>query len=66
MKLDAQVDMIEFREYREVDLDETPVIALACRHFFTTETLDGTYVCVPNPTYPSTLDCSKDCKNSSL
>ncbi|RYP08152.1 hypothetical protein DL764_002059 [Monosporascus ibericus] len=41
MKLDAQVDMIEFKEYGEIDLDETPVIALACGHFFTAETLDG-------------------------
>ncbi len=43
MKLDAQVDMILFKEYGEIDLDETPVIALDCGHFFTTETLDGTY-----------------------
>ena len=44
MKLDAQVDMLEFRNYSEIDLSETPVVALACGHFFTTETLDGTYV----------------------
>lgn len=43
MKLDIQVDMIEFKEYGEIDLEETPVIALACRHFFTAQTLDGTY-----------------------
>jgi hypothetical protein len=42
MKLDAQVDMIEFKVYEEIDLDETPVIALACGHFFTAQTLDGT------------------------
>lgn len=42
MKLDAQVDMIEFKEYRDIDLDETPVVALACGHFLTAETLDGT------------------------
>lgn len=41
MKLVEQVDMIEFKEYREVDLDEEPVIALACGHFFTAQTLDG-------------------------
>ena len=41
MKLDAPVDMIEFKEYWEIDLDETPIIALACGHFFTAETLDG-------------------------
>lgn len=43
MKLDAQVDMLEFKEYAEIDLNETPVVALACGHFFTAETLDGTY-----------------------
>ena len=42
IKLDAQVDMIEFKEYGDIDLDETPVIALACGHFFTAQTLDGT------------------------
>lgn len=41
MKLEAQVDMLEFKEYSEIDLDEAPVIALACGHFFTAETLDG-------------------------
>jgi hypothetical protein len=44
MKLDAQVDMLEFKEYAEINLDETPVVALACGHFFTAETLDGTYI----------------------
>lgn len=43
MRLDAQVDMLEFKDYREVDLNESPVVALACGHFFTAETLDGTY-----------------------
>lgn len=33
--------MIEFKDYGEIDLDETPVVALACGHFFTAETLDG-------------------------
>lgn len=41
MKLDDQVDMVELKEYRKIDLDETPVLALACGHFFTAETLDG-------------------------
>lgn len=41
MKLEEQVDMIEFKDYGEIDLDETPVVALACGHFFTAETLDG-------------------------
>ena len=43
MKLDAHVDMIEFKEYAKINLEETPVVALSCGHFFTTETLDGTY-----------------------
>lgn len=40
-KTDAQVDMLEFKTYGEIDLDETPVIFLNCGHFFTAETLDG-------------------------
>lgn len=43
MKVDAQVDMLELKEYKDIDLDESPVVALACGHFFTAETLDGTY-----------------------
>jgi hypothetical protein len=43
MKLDAEVDMLEFKKYSEIDLDESPVVALACGHFFTVETLDGMY-----------------------
>lgn len=43
MKLDAQVDMLEFKDYAEINLDETPVVALGCGHFFTAETLDGAY-----------------------
>jgi hypothetical protein len=42
MRLDARVDLVLFREFKEIDLDETPVVALACGHFFTIETLDGT------------------------
>ena len=41
MKLDAQVDMVELKEYREIDVNETPIVALACGHLFTAETLDG-------------------------
>ncbi|KAK5742704.1 hypothetical protein LTS12_024156 [Elasticomyces elasticus] len=33
--------MIEFKEYAQINLEETPVVALSCGHFFTTETLDG-------------------------
>lgn len=41
MKPDAQVDMLEFKNYADIDIDATPVVALACGHFFTAETLDG-------------------------
>ena len=36
-----RVDMLEFRPYAEIDLDETPIIVLTCGHFYTAETLDG-------------------------
>jgi hypothetical protein len=41
MKSDEQPDMIMMSRYAEIDLDETPIVALGCGHFFTTETLDG-------------------------
>ena len=34
--------MIELKEYGEINLEENPVIALGCGHFFTAESLDGT------------------------
>ncbi|KAK7994415.1 hypothetical protein PG991_016003 [Apiospora marii] len=40
-KTDSRVDLLEFRTYGEIDLDETPVVALSCGHFFTAESLDG-------------------------
>ncbi|KAI9801197.1 MAG: hypothetical protein M1825_003471 [Sarcosagium campestre] len=40
-KQDRRVDMLEFKSFGEVDLDETPIMVLACGHFFTTESLDG-------------------------
>lgn len=40
-KLDARVDLLEMKLYGEIDLDENPIVALACGHFFTAETLDG-------------------------
>ncbi|KAL8637451.1 MAG: hypothetical protein Q9228_005277 [Teloschistes exilis] len=40
-KLDARVDLLEMKTYGEIDLDENPIVALACGHFFTAETLDG-------------------------
>lgn len=41
MKLDEKPDMLEMKTYFEIDLDESPIIALSCGHFFTIETLDG-------------------------
>ncbi|SPQ24370.1 6dcb3be8-b1ad-4d1b-a7d1-e20cabd9a2fd [Thermothielavioides terrestris] len=38
---DARVDLMEFKTYGEIDLDETPIAVLGCGHFFTGETLDG-------------------------
>lgn len=29
------------KTYREIDLNDTPIVVLGCNHFFTTETLDG-------------------------
>ncbi|KAJ4137229.1 hypothetical protein NW768_002811 [Fusarium equiseti] len=36
-----RVDLLEFRSYAEIDLDESPIVVLGCGHFFTSETLDG-------------------------
>ena len=38
---EAQVDLLEMKTYREIDLSDTPIVVLGCGHFFTTETLDG-------------------------
>ncbi|KAI4599940.1 hypothetical protein KJ359_001676 [Pestalotiopsis sp. 9143b] len=40
-KGDQRVDMLEFKEYSEIDVNETPIVVLGCGHFFTGETLDG-------------------------
>lgn len=40
-KGEARVDLLEFKTYSEIDLDETPIVALSCGHFFTAESLDG-------------------------
>ncbi|RFN53836.1 nfx1-type zinc finger-containing protein 1 [Fusarium flagelliforme] len=36
-----RVDLLEFRSYAAIDLDESPIVVLGCGHFFTSETLDG-------------------------
>lgn len=41
LHLDARVDLIEFKTYQDVDVDETPIVVLGCNHFFTAESLDG-------------------------
>lgn len=40
-KDDARVDLLEFKMYKEIDVGETPIVALSCGHFFTAESLDG-------------------------
>lgn len=40
-KKDARVDLILFKNYDEIDLDEDPIVVLGCGHFFTAESLDG-------------------------
>lgn len=37
-KVDARVDILEFKSYAEIDVDESPIAALGCGHFFTGET----------------------------
>jgi hypothetical protein len=41
MHSDEQPDMILMQSYSEIDLNELPIIALECGHFFTVETLNG-------------------------
>ena len=35
------VDMYEFTEYKDINLDDNPIIVLPCGHFYTVDTLDG-------------------------
>ncbi|KAK4204580.1 putative zinc-finger and helicase domain-containing protein [Triangularia verruculosa] len=39
---EEDVDVLEFKLYEEVSLDDTPIVVLSCGHFFTGKTLDGT------------------------
>ncbi|KAF1840898.1 uncharacterized protein K460DRAFT_194232 [Cucurbitaria berberidis CBS 394.84] len=41
MKLDEVPDLILETRYSDINLDESPIVVLGCRHFFTVETLDG-------------------------
>lgn len=38
---DNRVDLLEFKSYKDIDLNETPIVVLGCGHFFTAESLDG-------------------------
>ncbi|KAJ5144090.1 uncharacterized protein N7515_002877 [Penicillium bovifimosum] len=40
-KSDARVDLLEWKNYSEINLDETPIVVLGCGHFFTSESVDG-------------------------
>lgn len=40
-KGDARVDLLEWKTYSEISLDETPIVVLGCGHFFTSESVDG-------------------------
>lgn len=37
------VDMIEFKSYKDCDLNEDPIIVLPCQHFYTMSTCDGIF-----------------------
>ncbi|KAF7725498.1 hypothetical protein EC973_009598 [Apophysomyces ossiformis] len=39
--LDQQADLILMRSYREINVEEDPIIVLPCGHLFTVDTLDG-------------------------
>ncbi|KAF5702037.1 NFX1-type zinc finger-containing protein [Fusarium mundagurra] len=39
-KKEIKVDLLENKPYREVDLDDNPIVALGCGHFFTGKSLD--------------------------
>ncbi|KAH8703337.1 hypothetical protein BGW36DRAFT_443478 [Talaromyces proteolyticus] len=39
--LSRNVDLIEFKEYRNIDIDKDPLLFLSCGHFYTRSSLDG-------------------------
>lgn len=43
MRVDEEPDLVMMSPYKDIDLDDTPIVVLGCkgRHFFTVETLDG-------------------------
>lgn len=38
---DQRVDLLEFKSYAEISIEQNPIVVLSCGHFFTAETLDG-------------------------
>jgi hypothetical protein len=38
---DEQVDLLLFEKYANIDLESSPIVVLACGHFFTADSLDG-------------------------
>ncbi|KAJ5470393.1 hypothetical protein N7530_007750 [Penicillium desertorum] len=40
-KPDARVDLLEWKCYSEINLNESPIVRLGCGHFFTSESVDG-------------------------
>jgi hypothetical protein len=41
MKLEGSPDIILSTLYRDIDINESPIVVLGCSHFWTIETLDG-------------------------
>jgi hypothetical protein len=43
MRVEEQPDLVMMLPYKDIDLNDTPIVVLGCRgrHFFTVETLDG-------------------------
>jgi hypothetical protein len=39
--LTNRVDLLELKDYRDIDLDASPIVVLGCGHIFTAESLDG-------------------------
>lgn len=38
---DTRVNLIEWKVFSEIALDESPIVVLGCGHFFTIESVDG-------------------------
>ncbi|KAK5661070.1 hypothetical protein OQA88_10960 [Cercophora sp. LCS_1] len=75
-KADSRVDLLEFKSYKELDLDETPIVVIDCGHFFTAESVDGLvsmiqvyatdeegrYTGLLKPSDMLSVPCCPDCK----